>query len=92
MSPARLFVALLLVVPELPWTQPGDVAGAAYVDANGNGIRDRGEAGLANVVISNQDAVVVTDASGRYRLPRRADGVVCRAITRMSASSAASRT
>jgi hypothetical protein len=46
------------------------------VDANGNGIRDRGEAGLANVVISNQDAVVVTDASGRYRLPRRADGVV----------------
>lgn len=75
-SLARLLVTLLLVVPEMSWTQPNDVSGVAFVDANGNGIHDRGEPGLANVVISNQDTVVVTDASGRYRLPRRVDGVL----------------
>jgi len=59
----RVFVTLLLVVPEMSWTQPSDVSGVVFLDANGNGIRDRGEPGLANVILSNQDAVVATDAS-----------------------------
>ncbi len=73
---ARVFATLLLVVPEMFSTQPSDVSGVAFIDANGNGIRDSGERGLANIVISNQDAVVATDASGVYRLPRRANGVL----------------
>jgi len=44
--------------------QPPDVTGVAFVDADGNGVRDAGERGLAQVVVSNQDAVVATDASG----------------------------
>ncbi len=80
---ARVLVTLLFVVPEMLWTQPsglatvvGDTSGIVYLDANGNGVRDPGERGLANVVVSNQDAVVATDASGTYRVPQRADGVL----------------
>ena len=56
--------------------EQGDVSGVVFIDANGNGIHDRGEQGLANAVVSNQDAVVATDASGAYRLPRRTTGVL----------------
>ena len=52
------------------------VSGIAFVDANGNGIRDPGERGLAGVAVSNQDGVVPTDASGEFRLPRGGYGVV----------------
>ena len=65
-----------LMMPAISAAQHSDVSGIAFVDANGNGIRDRGERALANVVVSNQDAVVSTDASGAYRLPRVASGLV----------------
>ena len=52
------------------------VTGVVYVDANGNGAIDRGEGGMAGVVVSNQDDVVTTDSSGAFRLPRRGTGVV----------------
>lgn len=44
--------------------------GLLFVDANGNGVRDSGERGIANVVVSDQDSVVTTDASGAHRLRR----------------------
>jgi calcineurin-like phosphoesterase family protein len=72
----RVLAMLLLMVPAIPGAQQGDLSGVAFIDANGNGVRDTGERGLANVVVSNQDAVVATDSSGVYRLPRRADGVM----------------
>ena len=72
----RLFVTVLLIVPAFSWAQRSDVSGVAFIDANGNGVRDSGERSLANVVVSNQDAVVATDASGVYRLPRGANGVL----------------
>jgi len=56
--------------------QQRDVTGVAFIDANTNGVRDAGETGLARVVVSNQDAVVATDASGAYRLPRGANGLL----------------
>ena len=56
--------------------QSGSISGVAYVDANRNGRRDPGEAGLPGVAISNQDAVVTTDAAGTFRLPRGGFGVV----------------
>jgi ketosteroid isomerase-like protein len=52
------------------------VNGVVFVDANRNGIRDRDEAGLAGVAVSNQDAVVATASSGEFHLPRGGTGVV----------------
>src|SRR3954470_14115563 len=56
--------------------QRADVAGVVYLDANSNGVRDAGERGIAAVAVSNQDTVVVTDATGAFRLPRGATAVV----------------
>ena len=42
-----------------------DVTGIVFNDANGNGVRDSGEAGIAGVAVSNQDTVVTTDAVRR---------------------------
>jgi predicted MPP superfamily phosphohydrolase len=56
--------------------QATDISGVAFVDANGNGMRDQGERGLAGVAVSNQDAVATTDHTGAFRLPRGGYGVV----------------
>jgi predicted MPP superfamily phosphohydrolase len=56
--------------------QRAGVSGIAFVDANGNGAREPGERGLAGVAVSNQDAVVTTDASGAFQLPDRGSGAV----------------
>jgi hypothetical protein len=45
------------------------ISGVVFNDRNANGVRDAGEAGMAGVAVSNQDTVVLTDASGRYTLP-----------------------
>ncbi len=50
--------------------------GTVYDDRNANGRRDSGEAGIAGVVVSNQDAVVRTDASGAYRMTDAGVGIV----------------
>lgn len=44
------------------------VIGVVFHDANDNGRRDIGEQGVAGVVVSDQDSVVVTGADGAYRL------------------------
>lgn len=43
--------------------------GLVFADANGNGLRDPEERGLAGVAVSNGRAIVETDAAGRWRLP-----------------------
>ena len=43
--------------------------GRVFVDKNANGTQDQHESGLARVAVSNQDTVVLTDASGTYHLP-----------------------
>jgi 3',5'-cyclic AMP phosphodiesterase CpdA len=53
-----------------------DVAGVVYLDTNGNGVRDAGEPGIAGVAVSNQDAVVVTDPTGQFRLATPGTGVI----------------
>src|SRR5678815_4856980 len=53
-----------------------DVTGTVFLDTNGNGVRDTGEAGIANVAVSNQDVVSVTDVKGEFRLPSSGTGVV----------------
>ncbi|MEO7455723.1 MAG: metallophosphoesterase [Gemmatimonadaceae bacterium] len=68
-------VAMLLVASSLA-AQDRVVAGSVYLDANGNGARDAGERGLAGIAVSNQDAVVVTNALGKFTLPARAGSIV----------------
>jgi hypothetical protein len=63
-------------VPSAQEPQELTTSGTVFVDANGNGVRDTGESGLAGVAVSNQDAVVVTDANGAFGLPRGTTGVV----------------
>lgn len=74
--PVLLFLSGMLLLQAGPRAQSDVVTGTAFVDTNGNGVRDYGERGLAHVAMSNQDAVVTTDASGAYRLPRGTTGVV----------------
>lgn len=56
--------------------QVGGVTGSVFADANANGRRDSGEAGIPKVAVSNQVDVVATDAAGNFSLPSRGTGVV----------------
>ncbi len=61
----------------LAWVASASAAtwqGTVFNDANGNGRRDAGEAGVADVAVSNGVAVVRTDAAGRYTLEGEGDG------------------
>ena len=42
--------------------------GVVFHDANGNGQRDAGEKGLADVRVSNGVNIVKTDAEGKYEI------------------------
>lgn len=50
--------------------------GVVFEDRNGNGLRDGGEPGVAGVVVSNQQEVVVTDEQGSYVLPVSDDTII----------------
>ena len=54
--------------------------GVVYRDTNANGVRDAGEAGMAGVVVSNQDEVVVTGSDGTFRLTSAGTGIVFVAV------------
>lgn len=55
---------------------PPPVTGTVFEDANRNGQRDAGEAGLSGVTVSNQREVVRTGADGGYSLAGPGYGVV----------------
>lgn len=74
--PVTKSLLLLCFLATAAAAQRPDIAGVVYLDANGNGVRDTGERGIAAVAVSNQDTVVVTDANGAFRLPRGATGIV----------------
>ncbi|UCH10340.1 MAG: calcineurin-like phosphoesterase family protein [Fidelibacterota bacterium] len=83
-GPVLMFCFLLwgsLLTPilaENPGTSTKDtyVSGVVYRDANRNLERDRGEQGVAGVLVSNQREVVITDKRGRYTLPADDEMVV----------------
>lgn len=52
------------------------ISGYVFEDKNNNGIKDRNEKGLANVGVSNNIQVVLTDAKGRYTLPVQNDNII----------------
>jgi len=45
-----------------------DLAGTVFLDRNSNGVRDRGEPGIAGVAVSDEADVVVTDRNGAFRI------------------------
>ena len=47
---------------------PASLGGVVYDDRDGDGRRDRGEPGVAGVLVSNGRALAETDAAGRYRI------------------------
>ena len=71
-------VLSLAVIAALGTVHPrtAEVSGVVFADANRNGTQDAGEAGIAGVAVSNQDAVVTTDAGGAFRLTGPGTGVV----------------
>ena len=72
----RLLACATLAVTLVAGPPRADLTGVVFADANGNGVRDAGEAGIAGVAVSNQDTVVVTDATGAFRMTGRGTGVV----------------
>ena len=50
--------------------------GVVFDDANGNGVRDDGEAGIGGVRVSNGREIVLTDAAGNYALPVGDDTII----------------
>jgi hypothetical protein len=71
-----LATAVALLAAEWPQAQNTAVAGAVFLDANANGRRDGVEAGVPDIVVSNQHVVTRTDGEGRYRFDGRGTGVV----------------
>ncbi len=65
-------VAGMLAIAVGPPTGAGEPSGqtqaegVVFHDTNGNGLLDDGEAGLPDVLVSNQLEVVKTDGSGRW--------------------------
>jgi predicted MPP superfamily phosphohydrolase len=72
MSILFLLIASLGALP----FHTAEVSGTVFDDANRNGTHDSGERGIAGVAVSNQDAVVTTDANGAFRLASAGTGVV----------------
>ena len=72
-----LFLAALLLLCAAGGARAqASQTGVVFLDANANAIRDAGERGLPGISVSNQVAVVRTDASGRYSLPDAGLGIV----------------
>lgn len=69
-------IAAMLVLSGTGSVLADTIRGTVYSDDNGNGRRDRGEAGIEGVVVSNQIEVTTTNADGRYELPARDPMVV----------------
>ena len=62
------FVLLAFVAGAASAAEPSCSGGSVFLDSNGNGTRDAGEAGLPGMRVSDGERIVVTDSSGAYRL------------------------
>lgn len=60
------------MLPE-PAAESRVVRGVVFDDANGNGVRDAGERGIAHVAVSDLHAVAQSGADGSYELPAAAE-------------------
>ncbi len=71
----RICLALAIALGGSAFAQDA-VRGVVYHDANGDGARNDGEAGVAGVGVSNGHDVVLTDGDGNYELPFGSDAIV----------------
>ncbi|HMB69650.1 MAG TPA: calcineurin-like phosphoesterase family protein [bacterium] len=71
---AHLGALALIVAPVA--AQDVTARGAVFHDRNGDGVRDAGEPGLADVGVSNGREIVHTDEQGRYRIGLDDDDIV----------------
>lgn len=72
----RTLLFLLIFCGSLSMLQAQTVTGIVYEDLNNNGKKDRREAGVAKVAVSNGLKVVLTDEQGRYELPVSKDEII----------------
>jgi len=72
---AALVVATVPWIPRVPITS-AEITGTVFLDANHNGVREANEPGIAGIVVSNQDTVVTTDATGAFHIARGPNGIV----------------
>lgn len=63
--------AFLLLLASAPALAETSAKGRVWLDGNGNGLRERGERGVAGVKVSNGRDIVLTDEAGRYRIAVR---------------------
>ena len=68
-------IITLLCTASIAWAVEM-ASGTVFNDANGNGQRDPDEKGLAGVGVSNGEAIVETDAAGRWQLPVTDDTIL----------------
>ena len=71
MRPAWLLLSILLCTPAL-----AQVRGVVFEDANGNGVREAGEQGVAGIKVSNGRAIVSSAADGSYAIATQAGDIV----------------
>lgn len=67
---------VLAVIVLMNYAHASQVSGMVYHDKNLNGMHDEGEPGIPDVALSNGEAVVVTDATGRYIIDVPDPGIV----------------
>lgn len=65
---AMIFCILALVAAPTLADFTACRGGVVFVDANGNGVRDRGEPGVPGARVSDGERIVVTDSTGAYQL------------------------
>jgi outer membrane protein assembly factor BamB len=61
-----LIIAVVLIAAISLNIQAETVSGTVFLDSNSNGNKDTGEAGVAQVMVSDGDAVTKTSSSGTY--------------------------
>ena len=78
MNFSRLIVSCMFLLSASRLVLAHDVVatGIVYNDFNANGIRDRGEEGVADVRVSNGDDIVLTNKDGKYELPIHGDAII----------------
>ena len=68
--------AAIVLVCAGPLAAAESMHGRVFADANGNGIQEAREKGIAHVVVSNGRDIVLTDTQGAYVIPVEAGQVV----------------
>jgi len=69
----QLSVLIFVLLSITVFSQEFAIKGTVFEDSNGNSVQDKNEKGIANVSVSDQINVVVTDSEGNYTLTTNTD-------------------